>query len=724
MSLSDVIPRRPSDPALDYESIRVEALRFIQQVSGDVWTDYNEHDPGVTILEQFSYALTELSYRAGFPVKDLLAGPDGRIDMRRQALYVPRRILPGDPVTANDFRKLLVDRVPGLGNAWFEPWRPDKPDAACLPVAPSLAEPESGGTSKADARWVDGLYHVLLYAPATDPCVCECAPPDPLIRQALSVYARHRGLCEDVHRITVLRPARTVVHATVVIDGVDAPEAIMAELLYRAGQFLAPELRRTPLTDLIAAGRPPSEIFEGPLMRNGFIEDAELACRAEQIHCAQLVKAMASCPGVLSVNEVTVRVGRKTYGVSDAIQVQPGEILRLDPGFELKFLPLRLVRQGSFCRPDRERVRQEVARRWRTRRRTYPLSRDYEHTFALPRGRHRDLAKYSSVQAQFPATYGIGPSGLPPDAPPLRRAQAKQLKGYLLVFEQLLADYLGQLSRAKDLLSIEPNLDRSYFGQSLAEAIPDADELLHDSAAIDRVRRANDPWVERRNRFLDLLLALYAEELPGEMPGHRGNGTNAEEGGEKLIEAKLGLLCRLAPATRGRGRGFDYLAQRSARNVAGIEIRSRLQLGMDPDASASPTAADDRQLYIVEHVLLRAGRRLRDAATAGDGFDYGLTVSAVVCVPDAEREDPGFRRQVATLLRVNAPAHIAVVTRFIEPHRASSFKALHAAWCEALRARDPRPIVQRSVQMRELLVQCPAEPDAAATAYGDGGDPS
>ena len=59
--------------------------------------------------------------RAAFPVTDILAGPDGTIDTRRQALHIPRRILPGEPATINDYRKLLVDRVPGLGNVWFVP---------------------------------------------------------------------------------------------------------------------------------------------------------------------------------------------------------------------------------------------------------------------------------------------------------------------------------------------------------------------------------------------------------------------------------------------------------------------------------------------------------------------------------------------------------------------------------------------------------------------------
>lgn len=695
MALPEAISRRPSSAGLDFESVRAEAVRFIQQLSGEIWTDYNEHDPGVTILEQFCYALTELSYRAGFPVKDLLAAKDGRIDTRRQALHTPRRILPSEPVTTKDFRKLLVDRMPVLGNAWFEPRPRSGPDA------------------------VDGLYDVLLYAPAAEPCVCECAPPDPLIQQALRIYARHRALCEDVHRITVLRPTRTLIYATVVVEGNDAPEAIMAELLYRAGNFLAPELRRRPLSELMAAGKPPSEIFEGPLLCNGFIDDAELGCRTQQIACAELVKAMASLPGVLSVNDVTVRLGRRTYGTSDTITVPPGEIPQLDPGLQLKFLPIRLVRQGSACKPDRERIRQGLTRRWRAHRRTYPLRPDYASAFPLPHGRHRDLAQYASVQTQFPVVYGIGPHGLPADASALRRAQAKQLKGYLLVFEQLLADYLAQLAHARDLLSAEPDIDRSYFARSLGDAVTGADELVIDGAELDSLRRQHDPWLDRRNRFLDLLLALYAEELPRTMPGNCG-GLSAEDD-ERLIQAKLGLLRQLVTITRSRGRGFDYLAPQSARNAAGMELKSRLQLGMELDPGASENS---RQLHLIEHVLLRAGRRLRGASNPPDGFDYGLTVSAILCVTDGEAGDLGFRRQTAALLRANAPAHVNVVARFLGPAQAHTFQALHTAWRDALRAREPRAIVERSIAMRGFLLQCGSGEDNVAQANGGGGGPS
>ncbi len=46
----------PEDPAItkgmDYAWLKAEGLKLVQQLAGDIWTDYNEHDPGVTTLEQ------------------------------------------------------------------------------------------------------------------------------------------------------------------------------------------------------------------------------------------------------------------------------------------------------------------------------------------------------------------------------------------------------------------------------------------------------------------------------------------------------------------------------------------------------------------------------------------------------------------------------------------------------------------------------------------------
>ena len=83
--LDDMAPpsirrRSEDDRAADgvgFQSLRALGIEATQLASGKVWTDYNLHDPGVTILEQLCYALTELAYRADLPVADQLCGPDG-----------------------------------------------------------------------------------------------------------------------------------------------------------------------------------------------------------------------------------------------------------------------------------------------------------------------------------------------------------------------------------------------------------------------------------------------------------------------------------------------------------------------------------------------------------------------------------------------------------------------------------------------------------------------
>jgi hypothetical protein len=57
---------------LDYETLRLEGIRLIQKLSKRVWTDFNPHDPGVTILEQIVYALTDLGYKTNFDITTFL----------------------------------------------------------------------------------------------------------------------------------------------------------------------------------------------------------------------------------------------------------------------------------------------------------------------------------------------------------------------------------------------------------------------------------------------------------------------------------------------------------------------------------------------------------------------------------------------------------------------------------------------------------------------------
>ena len=95
----------------DFAKLREEAIELVQKLSGEIWTDYNVHDPGVTILEQIVFALTELGYRTGFDVQDYLTSDDGHIDYESQAMYGPSVVKQSFPVTLNEYASFFESRI-------------------------------------------------------------------------------------------------------------------------------------------------------------------------------------------------------------------------------------------------------------------------------------------------------------------------------------------------------------------------------------------------------------------------------------------------------------------------------------------------------------------------------------------------------------------------------------------------------------------------------------
>ena len=112
----------PEFTSMDYNALKEEGIDLVQTLSGDIWTDYNPHDPGVTILEQLCFALTDLGYRTNFKIQDLL---NARSRKRRQELnntfFDALDALPSNPVSLDDYRILLIDRIQYVRNAWVYP---------------------------------------------------------------------------------------------------------------------------------------------------------------------------------------------------------------------------------------------------------------------------------------------------------------------------------------------------------------------------------------------------------------------------------------------------------------------------------------------------------------------------------------------------------------------------------------------------------------------------
>ena len=106
---------------LDFNFLRTKGQEYIESLGRKLWTDYNIHDPGITILELLCYAITDLGLRLDLPIEEILASKDQNFEKMHEQFKSAARILTCRPVTASDYRKLFID-LDGVKNIWLQPY--------------------------------------------------------------------------------------------------------------------------------------------------------------------------------------------------------------------------------------------------------------------------------------------------------------------------------------------------------------------------------------------------------------------------------------------------------------------------------------------------------------------------------------------------------------------------------------------------------------------------
>ncbi len=726
-----IVKNHPLKPGEDWNLLRSEGIRHIEKLGHRLWTDYNIHDPGITILEVLCYAITDLSYRAGMPVQDILAEktePGADI----QNFFTAREILTCHPVTVNDYRRLLID-IEGIRNAWLrlltdpEPpfyanckksllqydWeiknlRPIKPQGLYqvileldenarfedlndwsfesevnntalvvnLPrwdwyqehnIAPgdvdsyqatylnfnrsaqlhnfefsltvgsktyALAASYAWEGSNTPANATALINHindtgpnsiVALYLQKLEKALA-------LAQKALAVLHDHRNLCEDFYRVSALEVEEVVVCADLVVEAGADIEEVMAAVLFELSQFIAPPVNFYSIEELMEKGFSSDQIFNGPALDHGFITEAELegAALKSNIHISDLIQIIMDVPGVVAVKFIQLS------NLYEGVPLSPGEewCLPITPGRAPRLSIERSLDKIKFFKgliPYRAK-KVEALRLLRNKQlglRTQKLGMD-EWNLPIPPGQDQRLSDYHSIQNHFPLTYGVGKKGIPGVVDGLRRAQAKQLKGYLLLFDQFLANYFAQLGHLKDLFSLSEKVDRSYFSQllyrlpeaiasttdldSVSDPVPEIFKLIESFVSslpagtdidkyaqyqadwetfktnlgndyvtqLEEITESEEDFYSRRNRFLDHLLARFGESfsdyvlLMYELEGKKAPA--------ELLMDKLAFLQEYPVLSAERFRAFNYTLEGevwNTDNVSGYEKRLARLTGIE-----------------------------------------------------------------------------------------------------------------------------------------------
>jgi hypothetical protein len=816
----------PASPAMDFSFLRTEGVNYIRQLASDGWTDYNLHDPGITILEALAYAITDLSARAGKPVSDLLASKPGALPGEKD-FFPAAEILPCSPVTLNDFRKLLIDQ-PFIKNAWLSKSASSEQSIYLDVTGKTL------GYTGPDQVILNGLYNVLLEfqedpvlgdlnssiiqsvigiaseiievafpfwdeipaAWATDITIVSITledvtpvpgeklrlldaandhdyfaildvtyngaimdripvtikvPPDideptiiakladftPLslvkeynqriiranvilaaVRQTLS---RNRNLCEDFFAFRTTRVQEIGVTATLIVaPGIDLVQTL-AQLFFRLDSFFSPPIPFHSLEEMQAMpGNTTDRIFEGPLLNNGFIDDDDLLelKRSDIVYTSDLIRIILSLnddfnygnsafanpgKGIIAVEDLTITnyINNQpiTAGVRNCLQLTSTDIYKARLSIDKSVITvIRDTDELSFNILDVENAFNLLKTAALP-----PPSTPTAYDIAIPQGIDLDVEDYYSIQNDFPLVYGIGKAGLAASSTNQRKAQAKQLKGFLLFSEQLLADYLSQLAHVKDLFSINAGVNQTYFYQLLT-MVPDVTPLLTGTypasiPALLSELEQSPTAISRRNNFLDHLLARFGEDFSDFallMYSKYGNAATAE-----LITDKSAFLVNYADISYNRSRSFDYTdpAAWGSPNVPWLKRRICGLLGIGTPVDLDLAGVTTEGFHMIENILLRP--KINDIPASnvdlflkveldadgnvipGKQDPYSFRLTFVFPNWPARFADPDFKKYIEKIIQRETPAHILAEIYWTDAPAMLQFETAFKAWLVA-----------------------------------------
>ncbi|MBL7816708.1 MAG: hypothetical protein JNL70_16930 [Saprospiraceae bacterium] len=470
---------------LDFERLRSEGLRHIQNLAGNIWTDHNSHDPGITILEVLCYALTDLGYRTQLDISELIAPKEAETNGDTN-FKTSAEILSCNPLTILDYRKLLID-IEGVRNAWLEPadkdaiFKQETPlvinlNLSQIEFSEKVRIPETGQdeTSKPPLV-INGLYRILLELDDTfikQEKIKGNDPTERILKQVHEILHAHRNLGEDFLDIQVLKDEFISICSEIEITEKANPNDVLLGILEQVQEFLSPTIKFYTLNEmLLELGKPMDEIFEGrPLLKNshGFIntDDLEALERRDEIHVSDIYRIILNTEGVVAIKKLVLI--NETNGLN-----KEGEEWLL-PLNSAQYRPvlgaLKSAQKIIFSKrdvgytTDNQYVVSIFEKRLANRLKV--LKSTDELNSAVRYGLYRqDLGEYYSIQNDLPATYGTTkvafPSGTKTREELIRQSQALQLKGYLLFFDRLLTNYLAQLGNLRHLFSthLDPDTD-------------------------------------------------------------------------------------------------------------------------------------------------------------------------------------------------------------------------------------------------------------------------
>jgi hypothetical protein len=537
-----------------------------------------------------------------------------------------------------------------------------------------------------------------------------------------TVLHQNRNLAEDyLPQLSAIPTIDFRICADIDVDTkVDIEEA-QAMIFHKITEYISPSIPFYTFEELAAKGKAMEEILEGPKLTHGFVLEEEMGENSFQnftINLSDIINAIYETEGLINCRNVELFLadddGNTITNINKWVITVPAgykPVLNKRKSkltFYKNGLPLLANFKESMVKLTFLQIN----------------SVKYSHSnvpFPALNPTYRDLALHYSLADEFPATYKIGKNF--PDAfldkPALFKY--KQLEGYLLLFEQLIANFLKDLHQLKESLSWDTVQHMQYKSTENDWRRNYLLTASGDSRWQDIVEPAGD-FLKKRNASLDYLLSRFAENLQ-EIDNYfylstDNLGLHETDYYTYLIELKQKFLANYIAISANRGAAVNLYADPSyfKTPVSGYENRLSRLLGCELMKNDSrKTVADidstDKKergyFHVLEHILLRIptlsnefliyvqannidlatellGICTDDDCTACGGSDpYSFTASVVLPSWIPVYADVHYREFIEKLIRKETPVGVMLRICWINKESMTNYETAIGAWWEA-----------------------------------------
>lgn len=687
---------RELSDSMNYDKLRKLGMEYISRISGSLWTDHNLHDPGVTTLELLCYALTDLGYRTSFDMKDILT-PKGCTNFKMEDHFIrAEEILPSHPLTINDYRKLILEHFPFISNVFL------RPVEKSYELSDFMLKNYWNGRNENKVK-CNGYYHVLFNL--SPEVYREFKMSENEIEQVYSkligdFLAEHRNLCEDFEDIVPTKKIGIGIEARIDVTEDADNTKIRNEICKKLDDYINLRIPRSTFAEMLEKGKTIDQIFQGLPAGSLFVDEEDLIKNKSNrvtLYLSDIVNIIMSVDGVINIQ-------RLYFVTSDEGKQKGKSKLSLshsacydDAVFSFDYKLLKIL----FCSESKE----EELLPGKYIGKKITTDNDFLPCLDIPQGEYRDTEEYISFQNEFPALYRLGKGQLDDNASKEQKAAVMQFKGYLVFFDQLLADYLAQLSSIKYLYSWQDHSDDfkqdksdTYFYNELNEnEISCLKKLKIDYSSYNYYQESNKVKYNRKGRFLDNLIARFNEQFVNfSINEYREKSYSRFKGKRRFLDSYARISIR-----RTHAFNLSSVPGNNNRNIVEDRIRSKLGINttwyktvLTPIYCKNEnkiTFLDNRNkdlsknfgVHIYEHSTLfpkldRAGRvsekffiHLRNSRNSSELLKnpYSMYVTAVVpgwlnCSTDIK-----FRKYVENLIREEIPAHVMLRICWVDPYQ-------------------------------------------------------